>query len=538
MIYSIGTYTINTEKQELLYADTPQKVEPLTFKILTYMLENPNRVITRDELLQNVWSSRYISDATLTTSISVARHAVGDNAKKQKCIQTVSGSGYRFIAAFDQHDKNILELSKAYNADKSNIQHLKKTSNFPLLPDKPSIAIMDFIDVSKNQEASLLAYGLTSEINASFAKMPHFLVIARASASQLSNINLSSKEVGERLGVRYLVYGKLEQVASRIRATLSVVEAIQNTEIFSDHFDYSFDDIFQLQDDITKAIVMATDSAITQAEIERAFNNPTEDLNAWGNYHRGIWYLDRPTQSDNAKSEVYFEQAIKQDCRFARAHAWLSYTYTNRRLLDHSKIRKTDYDMVKSINHAEHCIDFNPNEMLGYMCLGRATLHFHSVKNAEPLIDYALKLSPNNPYNLRVKAQITARLGDDYKLANQYLDLYDRITPYSHFDKLLIIMIRIVILINQKRYSAAAAQIDQAVAFNNKYFLVFALATATHQLAGNQNEAQQYAIETLRLLPSCTTDSCQRLFSCKEAPRERFIQALHAAGIPKANQAL
>ena len=539
MVYHLGNFTINTEKQELLRGSAPQKIEPLTLKIIIFMLENPDRVITREELLQNVWKTRFISDSTLSTSISVARHAIGDNAKQQKFIKTVSGSGYRFIGSFEQLGDTPLNTPKTNISVKNNVsKHIKDIIDFPLLPDKPSIAIMDFIDVSRSQEASLLAYGLTTEINASFARMPHFLVIARASASQLSHLNLSSKEVGQHLGVRYLVYGKLQQVASRIRVTLSIVEAVQDSEIFADHFDYSLDDLFQLQDDITKAIISTTDSTIKMAEIERAFNIPTEDLSAWENYYRGIWHIDRITQNDITTAEHFFNQAVKLDNRFSCAYAGLSYTHTSRRLLNHNRIKKTDRDMIKSMEYAQRAIDYNSNEMLGYMCLGRATLNIHQVKSAEYLLDHALKLAPNNPHNLSIKAQITTRLGDDYKLANQYLDLCDRLTPYSNYDKLIIVLIRIVILINQKHYRTATTYTDQAIFYNDKYFLVYALAAAAHQLAGNTAKAQSYAIETLTLLPNCTTDSCQRLFSCKKGTRERFIQALLDAGIPNANQPL
>ena len=535
MFYSIGDFTISTNKQELLLGDAPQKVEPLTLKLLTFMLENPDRVITREELLNSVWKSRYISDSTLTTSISVARHAIGDNAKEQKYIKTVSGSGYRFIAAFEQSEQDPLNLPQVNTAAKHNgSSHIEDASDFYLLPDKPSIAIMDFVDISTNKDGALLAYGLTTEINAAFARMPHFFVIARASATQLSSMKLSSKEVGQCLGVRYLAYGQLQQVASRIRITLSVVDAIQDTEIFSEHYDCSLDDIFQLQDDITSAIVTATDSAIEVAEIERAFNKSTEDLSAWENYHRGLWYIDRMALNDSEAAENFFSKAVCLDNRFARAYAGLSYTYTSRRLLNHTIIKEEDSDIVKSMDFAQRCIDYSPNEMLGYMCLGRATLHIHKVESAELFLDQAIGLCPNSSHNLSIKAQIVTRLGNDYDQANKYIDLCDRLTPYSNYDKLIIIMIRIVILINQRQYNEALIYTEQATSLNDKYFIVFALAAACHQLVGNQSKAQENTIKTLNLLPNCTVDSCQRVFSCKKEPRERLINALLDAGLPKA----
>ena len=115
-------------------------------------------------------------------------------------------------------------------------------------------------------------------------------------------MNLSSKEVGERLGVRYLVYGNLQQIAKRVRVTLSIVDASHDAEIWSEHFDHSLDDLFLAQEEMTNVIVNATDSAIEQAEIERSFLIPTEDLSAWENYHRGLRYFDQTNDVERAQT--------------------------------------------------------------------------------------------------------------------------------------------------------------------------------------------------------------------------------------------
>ena len=183
-----------------------------------------------------------------------------------------------------------------------------------------------FIDIDNHQ--SLLATGLTTDINASLARQAHFFVIARASSHHISKKELAANEAGESLGVRYLIYGNVKQIAKRIRVSISVVDAMNNTEIWAEHFDRTLDGFFQMQDDITHAVVTTIDSKIEQAEINRSFLIPTENLSAWESYHRGLWYIDRTSIKDVESAQYFFKKAIKQDNRFLSCLCRLSlYTY-------------------------------------------------------------------------------------------------------------------------------------------------------------------------------------------------------------------
>ena len=530
MDFYIDDYVIRTDTRELLYKGGSKKVEPLVFKLLIYMLKNPDRVLTRDELISNVWESRVISDSALSAAMCATRQAIGDTASKQKYIKTVSGSGYRFIAEFTKlsNKKDSIDIQDSSKSDLSS-----GVSSLLALPDKPSVAVMNFVNIGSDEEGELLAYGLTAEINSSLARLPHFFVIARASASILSKLNLSSKGVGERLGVRYLVYGNLQQIAKRVRVTLSIVDASQDAEIWSEHFDHSLDDLFLAQEEITNVIVDATDSAIEKAEIERSFLMPTEDLSAWENYHRGLRYFD---QTNNVElAQTFFKKAIAQDPRFSRAYAGLSYTQTSRRILDASPISKADTDLLKAIDYSQKSIDYCPNDALGYMSLGRATLFSNKVKEAIPFFDQSIFLCANMAHSYSLKAQLMSRLGGDYVQTNQHIDKAERLNPQSNANLFTTKMVRAVLMIGQGKYTEAAAFSMQATLYNDTYFSIYALAAACQQLAGNPKKAQKYAKKTLELLPGCTVGSCRRLFHNKKETRELFKKALRDAGIPKDN---
>lgn len=478
MDYYIDDYEIRADTRELLYKGSPKKLEPLIFKLLIYMLENPDRVLTRDELISNIWESRVISDSALSAAMCATRQAIGDTASKQKYIKTVSGSGYRFIAEFTKLSNKTLSNKKSSIdiPDSSQFDLNSEPSSLLALPDKPSVAIMNFVNIGSNEEGELLSYGLTVEINSSLARLPHFFVIARASASISSKLNLSSKEVGERLGVRYLVYGNLQQIAKRVRVTLSIVDASHDAEIWSEHFDHSLDDLFLAQEEMTNVIVNATDSAIEQAEIERSFLIPTEDLSAWENYHRGLRYFDQT--NDVERAQTFLKKAIVQDTRFSRAYAGLSYTQTSRRILEASPISKMNAELLKAIEYSQKSIDYCPNDALGYMSLGRATLFSNRVKEAIPFFDQSISLCANMSHSYSLKAQLMSRLGSDYVQANQLIGKAERLNPQSNANLFTTKMVRAVLMIGQGKYTEAAAFSMQATFYNDTYFLIYALAAA------------------------------------------------------------
>jgi TolB-like protein len=544
MIYTINNNQINTDTREVIFQGDVKNVEPLIFKLLVFMLENPERVLAREELIEKVWNSRYISDSALSAAISTARHVVGDNGKLQQCIKTVSGSGYRFIAPFTQSESSV-PSSKPSLTNNPPFYIKPQEDNFtlhsnaslkpPEIPEMPSLVVMDFIDLSKNQEASLLAFGLTAEVNSALARYPHLFVIARASASNISKLELPAKVVGEHLGVRYLIYGNIQQAGKRIRVSLTIVDASKDKEIWSEHFEHAVDDIFLILDDITQSIVAVTDSVIETAEIERSYKTPTEDLNAWENFHRGLWYIDRTSLADTHAAEKYFTAALKQDPHFARAFAGLSYIHTNRLFLNHKPISENNSNFIKASDFAQRCVDSDSHEMVGYMCLGRVKVAINQLDISLPLLEQALNIAPNSPHSLGIKAQALARLGNDYSGSIDCLDQCERLNPYSRFNQFNINFTRTVTLLYQKKYSTAGVYINRLIHYNENYYLGFALEAVYHQLTDDKQKAQRSVASALKHLPNCSIESCQRMFSEKKEPRQRFINALIEAGMPSSS---
>lgn len=230
---------------------------------------------------------------------------------------------------------------------------------------------MDFIALKNSPEQQLSAYGLTMEINAGLARLSQLFVIARASSEHLSSINLLPAQIGQQLGVRYLLYGHTKTVNRRIEVILSLVDASSSEEIWSEDFNVIQDDILAIQNDMIAEIVTAIDYRIEQAEVARSFLIPTENLSAWEHYYRGLWHMNQTSIEGCNTAQHHFQKALTQDERFSRAYAGLSYTYSSRVLLDDTPSKNNTY-LKKSSNYAKKGILYNTRDPMSFFSLGRS----------------------------------------------------------------------------------------------------------------------------------------------------------------------
>jgi TolB-like protein len=533
MNFYIDDYQIRTDSHELLYKNTPKKIEPRVFKLLTFMLENPCRVLSRDELVNAVWKARVISDSAISTTINAARCAIGDTGSKQKYIKTVSGSGYRFIAKFSCQENTVQKTQSKHTLTIPTtpfVEH-KQPSLEPLeFPDKPSIAVMNFVDRGASEKGTLFARGITIEINASLARLYHLFVIARASSAHVSKMQLLPKEIGQCLGVRYLVYGNLEYLPQRVRLTMSVINAQENTEIWSEHFDRPLDDIFQVQDEITRSIIIAVDFALEQAEIERALLVSPNNLSAWENYHRGLWHMYQPTNKNTVLAKQFFQKSLALDPQFSRAYAGLSCIYTSHILLNTTP-EKDKTNIIQAFDYAQRSIDCNKREDTGYFALARALWLSKEDKQAIEACEQGLHFNANNAQCYDLKGIVSAYTGQH----TQALQCFNSARQLSPFDpiKFATQTALAISLVHQKKYNEAIDLILSAVNNPRAYFITYAVAAACFQLTNRPRQAQQYVAKVLELHPTYSIESHLQIIShSNKATKALLINAMLSAGLP------
>lgn len=398
----------------------------------------------------------------------------------------------------------------------------------PEVPDRPSLAVLDFADLGTHPDGAILARGLAVDLNSRLAQLPSLFVIARQSAARIDADRLTPREIGKKLGVRYLINGSTQRQAKRVRTTVTLMDACDESELWSEHFDRSLDDTFEVQDEITNSVIAAIEPAIEQAEMARALLKPPDSLSAWEFFHRGLWHCFRFTLKDNEIAHQLFTEAVRIDPRFARAHAGLSFTHYSRAFLH--AVPDVEREIRESLQAARRAVDLDGRDAMGHWSLGRALFLSRQHDDALLAIDHSLAVNPNyaQGHYARGFVGIHAQI-DDVSLPS--LDKAQRLSP---FDPLLFAIkaSRAISLANQGKHEEAASWSIRGTQEPNAHFHIYAVAAACLELAGRSADARNNARWVLDRRPDYTVEMFRRSFPHKdEASRQPMLAALARAGI-------
>ena len=438
MRYLFEAYALDTDRRELRRGGTLVAIEPQVFDLLAYLVRHRERVVTKDDLFTAVWNGRFVSESALTTRVNAARTALGDNGEAQRLIRTLRGRGVRFVG----------DVRVSRDATSSTTAEAPPTS---VLPDRPSIAVLPFANMSGDPEQEYFADGIAEELLTALSKWRWFLVFARNSTFTFKGRSLSIREVGEALGARYVLEGSVRKSGSRVRISAQLIEAATERHIWAERYDRDISDVFAVQDEITQEVVTAIDPAIQACELDHTARKQLDSLDAWDHFLRASYHRNLFTADDAKLALHHFNQAIEIDRHFAGAHARLALLHVNLATLnpsaetpktlaialqlanraialdalDASAHGAAAYVLVYLRRHdaalqaARHAVELNENYHPGHFVLGLALLFGESARESIPAFEMTAQLSPRDPamwaiLSYRALAHYTA---GDYEVA-------------------------------------------------------------------------------------------------------------------------
>ncbi len=309
MRYLFEDYALDTDRRELYRATDVIVVTPQVFDLLDYLIRNRERVVSKDDLINSVWNGRIVSDTALTTRLNAVRGAIGDSGEKQRFIKTLPRKGFRFVGQVQE----VRDVA-APNPDDA-------PQSAPALPDRPSIAVLPFANMSGDPEQEYFADGMVDEITTALSRFKGLFVIARNSSFTFKGKAVDIKEVGRRLGVRYVLEGEVRKASGKVRITGRLINAATGTHIWADRFERDMTDIFALQDEFTLAVVSAIRPKLVQAEIALASRRRPEDLTAYDLFLRALQQVGPSTREGLAEGLRLIHRALELYPRFAAAAA-------------------------------------------------------------------------------------------------------------------------------------------------------------------------------------------------------------------------
>jgi adenylate cyclase len=300
--------------------------------------------------------------------------------------------GYEFLG--EQKVKNITKPVQVYRVRMAPGAAATPGPNAaPALPEKPSIAVLPFANMSGDPEQEYFSDGITEDIITDLSKISGLFVIARNSVFRYKDQAVKPEEVSRELGVRYLLEGSVRKAGGRVRITAQLVDATTAGHVWAERYDRDLEDIFALQDEVTQEIVGALRVRLTQGERERPRRAPTNNLEAYEYYLRGREHHRHRTREANAQAQQMFERAIELDPEFAAAHAWLGRTHVVEWLLQWNEDEEC---LEEALALAQRAIALDDGLPAAHEALGYAYLAKKQFEQALVEGEQAVALDPND----------------------------------------------------------------------------------------------------------------------------------------------
>src|SRR5262245_54329323 len=281
--FRFADFEIDVARHELRRAGAVVHIEPQVFDLIVHLVKNRDRIVSKDELIEAIWQGRVISEAALSSRISAARRALGDSGNDQSLIRTLHKRGFRFVG--DVEDAAAApapgtRAAAAQAAAKDAPQLVPRAEPLPL-PDKPSIAVLPFQNMSRDPDQEYFADGLTEDIITGLSRQRWFFVIARNSSFTFKGQAVDVRDVAAQLGVRYVLEGSVRKAENRVRVTGQLIDAANGNHLWAARYDREFAGIFALRDEITTRFIRSCRPQTLVAEAARGRRKPPQSIDAW-----------------------------------------------------------------------------------------------------------------------------------------------------------------------------------------------------------------------------------------------------------------
>ncbi len=399
--------------------------------------------------------------------------------------------------------------------------------DIPGQPPQPSVAIMPFEERGAGVPGgSDLGHALTHDVISRLARLRGLFVIARGSVFALAREQLGHREIGERLGVRYVVTGLLERRKDAVVVTVEVAEAASGHIVWTDHFEALSSDQLAILNEIGNGIVSAVASEIETAERSRAVLKPPESLDAWEAYHRGLWHMYRFTAAENERAAALFSLSARLDPSFSRAQAGLSFTHWQRAFQRWGECGAQARLAIESATQSLLIDEQNP---AAHWSMGRALWLVGDQAGAISSLERSVALSPNFALGHYALSFVHCQGGDPLAA----LSASDHSRLLSPHDPLLFGMLgtRAMALVRLGALAEAAEWSRMAAARPNAHVHIVALAAHCLALAGRMEEAHSHAARTRLLRPGYGVDDLLGTFRFEADTQLRYRKAAGAIGL-------
>lgn len=489
MIYVFNHFELDIGKFELRAGGELVSLEPQVFLLLKLLIGNRDRMVSKDELVEEVWQGRVISDAAIASRVKLARAAIGDDGLSQHSIRTIYGKGFRFVA----------ETTERGGQPAQPIAQPATEPTPPLatLGQKPSIAVLPFRFLGPSGPDATLADALPHDLIQALSQLRWLLVIARGTAFRFRSPVPDVMEIGKTLNVRYVLSGTLELYDKSLTIIAELSDSRNGGVIWSDRITTDTSGVHELRADLVARVVSCLEVYIPLNEARIARLSVSENLDAWSNYHLGLQHMYRFTPEDNAVSTGLFERAVAQDPGFARAHAGLSFTSFQTAFMKFDEARETS--VANALRFAERSIELDPLDPFSNFTMGRAQWLSGDLDSSKDWLERAISLSPNYAQGHYSHA-FTNVMSGRAKAARDSVETAFILSPMDPFIYAML-GTRAMSYVLEGDYETASFWAEKAARAPGSHFLIAMIAALTYSLSDNREKAAYWSANVRQRRP-------------------------------------
>jgi len=452
--FSINEWKVSPATLSIQKGEKIVKLEPKVMQVLAFLANQPGEVVTRQELEDHVWKGSLVGYDSVTNTIIKLRKAFGDTPKKHRFIETISKTGYRLTAevvrelpadkepAVSQSNKDTPKLKENRTLPLRLLSSLfgivlllaayglwssQKNNALPL-PDEPSIAVMPFVNIGNDPEQNYFSDGITEDLITDLSNVSGLFVIARNSSFQYKNKPVDVKSAAKELGVRFILQGNVRRNKNEFRINIQLMDSITDENVWAERYDANTDELFKIQDNITRKIISALSIQLTESDQEVLSKTDTLNLASYDEFLKGWERYWKFSREDFEIAETHFKKALDIDPQNSRAHAALALIYWQAWLqkwhenygtphagwsrawkeLDKAMLNPTPLThstmsamllinrrYEESIAEAEKAIKLNKNNPSGYLALADAQSYSGLTESAIENAKKGMRLDPN-----------------------------------------------------------------------------------------------------------------------------------------------
>ena len=490
------------------------------FDLLEFLLRNRGRVVTRDELVASIWNGRVVSDATVASRIKSARAVIDDDGANQRLIRTFLRKGFRFSGA----------VREEQDPASTGVGDQVKETAMPL-PGRPSVAVLPFANLSGDPEQEYFADGIVEDITTALSRFRHLFVIARNSSFVYKARTVDIKTIGHELGVRYVLEGSVRQAQGRIRINGQLIDTASNAHLWADQFDGTLDDIFGLQDRVTLSVVGAIAPTLESAEIERTGRKPTERLDAYDHYLRGVAISYQMTRAACDDALRFFAKANELDPSFAAPFARAALIYVLRKA--NSWMTDRAQEIADATHVARKAVALGQDDAAALSCGGYALAYVAGDLDAgDSYVDLALNLNGNLANAWGASGWMKTCLGN-YDIGIKRAEFALRLSPLDPRKFVWQFSIALANLL-AGRFDQAAEWATHCLHYQPTYLAPLRVAASSYALAGRLDDARRVMKRLRELDPAVRLSTLRDVLPPIRKPEglANYVEGLRLAGLP------